>query len=89
MAPLTDQNGKLAIFIKSLKGGGAERSTVNLANALAASGVDVDLLVVDEKAFSMIWFPTKLILSDYAKPPSSKQCVVCGDIRWTYYTCCD
>ena len=49
LAPLTDQNGKLAIFIKSLKGGGAERSTVNLANALAASGVDVDLLVVDEK----------------------------------------
>jgi len=49
VSSLTDQNGKLAIFIKSLKGGGAERSTVNLANALAASGVDVDLLVVDEK----------------------------------------
>ncbi len=49
MASLTDQNGKIAIFIKSLKGGGAERSTVNLANALAAWGVDVDLLVVDEK----------------------------------------
>jgi len=44
-----DRDRKLVIFIKSLKGGGAERSTVNLANALAASGIDVDLLIIDKK----------------------------------------
>ncbi len=38
---------RIAIFIKSLQGGGAERSTVNLANALADSGLIVDLLVID------------------------------------------
>lgn len=43
------ESRKIAILIKSLQGGGAERSTVNLANALAASGVDVDLLVIDQR----------------------------------------
>ncbi|MEN5279070.1 glycosyltransferase [Brucella sp. TWI432] len=38
----------VAIFIKSLQGGGAERSTVNLANAIAASGTRVDLLVLND-----------------------------------------
>ena len=38
----------VAIYIKSLQGGGAERSTVNLANAIAESGTPVDLLVNDE-----------------------------------------
>jgi glycosyltransferase involved in cell wall biosynthesis len=37
---------RLTIFIKSLQGGGAERSTVNLANALADAGISVDLLIM-------------------------------------------
>src|SRR5690606_41749487 len=49
MASLMDRDRKLVIFIKSLKGGGAERSTVNLANALAAAGIDVDLLIIEKK----------------------------------------
>ncbi len=35
----------VAIFIQSLQGGGAERSTVNLANGLARAGVKIDLLL--------------------------------------------
>lgn len=43
-----DTSQDVAIFIKSLQGGGAERSTVNLANAIAASGTQVDLVVLSD-----------------------------------------
>lgn len=38
-------SGKLALFIPSLHGGGAERVMVSLANGLAAKGLDVDLVL--------------------------------------------
>lgn len=41
------KNNKVAIFVDTLQGGGAERSTINLANALAEAGETIDLLVVD------------------------------------------
>lgn len=44
---MNTKNEKVAVFIQSLKGGGAERSTVNLVNALAREGISVDLLVAD------------------------------------------
>lgn len=37
--------GRLAIFLPSLEGGGAEQVTVTLANAFAASGCKVDLVL--------------------------------------------
>lgn len=37
---------KVALFIRSLKGNGAQRSTMNLAGALAERGLDVDLVLV-------------------------------------------
>lgn len=37
--------GRVALFIPSLHGGGAERVMVSLANGLAAQGVDVDLVL--------------------------------------------
>lgn len=36
---------RVAIFIPSLSGGGAERSMVNIANEFAAMGIEVDLLL--------------------------------------------
>jgi glycosyltransferase involved in cell wall biosynthesis len=39
------QQTRLALFIRSLKAGGAERSTVNLAGALAERGYAVDLVL--------------------------------------------
>lgn len=38
-------SGRVALFIPSLHGGGAERVMVSLANGLAAKGVDVDLVL--------------------------------------------
>jgi glycosyltransferase involved in cell wall biosynthesis len=40
-------NEKLALFLPSLVGGGAERVMVNLANSMAAKGVRVDLVVAN------------------------------------------
>src|SRR5690606_2441186 len=37
--------GRVALFIPSLHGGGAERVMVSLANGLAAKGLDVDLVL--------------------------------------------
>jgi glycosyltransferase involved in cell wall biosynthesis len=45
MTPAT--NEKLALFLPSLVGGGAERVMVNLANSVAAKGVKVDLVVAN------------------------------------------
>lgn len=39
---------RVAIFIEALRGGGAERSTVNLANSLAERGVHIDLLLMKD-----------------------------------------
>jgi len=38
---------RVALFIRALKGNGAERSTLNLARALAERGIPVDLLLVE------------------------------------------
>ena len=38
--------GRLALFIPSLRGGGAERVTVNLAIAFCERGIDVDLVLL-------------------------------------------
>src|SRR3546814_20079738 len=38
-------SAKVALFIPSLHGGGAERVMVSLANGLAAKGLDVDLVL--------------------------------------------
>jgi glycosyltransferase involved in cell wall biosynthesis len=43
----TAMNEKLALFLPSLVGGGAERVMVNLANSMAAKGVKVDLVVAN------------------------------------------
>ncbi|WP_397473708.1 glycosyltransferase [Pusillimonas sp.] len=40
--------GRLALFIPSLHGGGAERVMVSLANGLSAKGLDVDLVLARE-----------------------------------------
>ena len=40
---------RLALYIPSLVGGGAERVTVNLANGMAEKGVQVDLVVADAR----------------------------------------
>jgi glycosyltransferase involved in cell wall biosynthesis len=40
---------KIALFLPSLVGGGAERVMVNLANSMAAKGVNVDLVVADAR----------------------------------------
>lgn len=40
-------NKKIAIFLPSLQGGGAERVTVTLANGIAEKGVGVDLIVAN------------------------------------------
>ncbi|AEC21757.1 glycosyl transferase, group 1 [Pusillimonas sp. T7-7] len=45
MQPMSEVNGRLALFIPSLHGGGAERVMVSLANGLAAQGLDVDLVL--------------------------------------------
>ncbi len=42
----TDSAGLIALFIPSLRAGGAERTTLNLATALLAQGHDVDLVLV-------------------------------------------
>lgn len=41
--------GKVAIYLPSLGGGGAERITIILANALVRAGHDVDLVVADAR----------------------------------------
>lgn len=38
---------RIALFIRALKGNGAERSTLNLGRALAERGIPVDLLLVE------------------------------------------
>ncbi len=43
--PLSEQNARLAIFLPSLAGGGAQRSMLSLAEGLAATGLRVDLVV--------------------------------------------
>ena len=43
--PLAPRRNKVAIYIPSVEGGGAERVTVTLANAFAQRGVDVDLVL--------------------------------------------
>src|SRR3954471_14976326 len=37
---------RIAFFIRALKGGGAQRDTILLANAIAARGAQVDLLTL-------------------------------------------
>lgn len=41
------KNTKVALFLPSLKGGGAERVMVNLANEFTKNGLDVDLVLAD------------------------------------------
>ena len=40
-------DGRIAIFLPSLTGGGAERAMVNLAGAFAGSGFGVDMVLVN------------------------------------------
>ncbi|QND54519.1 glycosyltransferase (plasmid) [Phyllobacterium sp. 628] len=40
-----DKTRRIALFIPTLQGGGAERSTVNLANGLVREGYSIDLLL--------------------------------------------
>lgn len=42
-------NGRIALFVPSLAGGGAERTMVHLARGFAARGYDVDLVLVAAK----------------------------------------
>lgn len=44
----THEPGKIALFIPSLHGGGAERVMVSLANGLARRGIAVDLVLVKD-----------------------------------------
>ncbi|WP_162820411.1 glycosyltransferase [Microvirga calopogonii] len=45
--PETDRHMRIALFLTSLDGGGGERAHVMLANALAASGHEVELIVAN------------------------------------------
>ncbi|MDX3895629.1 glycosyltransferase [Pusillimonas sp.] len=47
-AAVASPAGRIALFIPSLHGGGAERVMVSLANGLAARGLDVDLVLARE-----------------------------------------
>ncbi len=44
--PSKNASGRLALFIPSLNGGGAERVIVSLANGFARQGIEVDLVLV-------------------------------------------
>ena len=44
-----DLGSKLAIFLPSLAGGGAERAMLNLAHGLVDHGCEVDLVLAQEK----------------------------------------
>jgi glycosyltransferase involved in cell wall biosynthesis len=46
---MSDLSDKIGLFLPSLEGGGAERVTVNLANALADRGIKVDLIVATNR----------------------------------------
>jgi glycosyltransferase involved in cell wall biosynthesis len=46
---MLDQRKRLAIYLPSLTGGGAERAMLNLAHGLAGSGCDVDLVLAQAK----------------------------------------
>jgi len=58
---------KVAIFIPSLRGGGAENSMVNLANAIAKSGISVDLLVANAVGPNLINISKQVNLIDFKK----------------------
>jgi glycosyltransferase involved in cell wall biosynthesis len=42
------KNKKIAFFLQSLSGGGAEKSVVNLSNYLVNDGVDIDIVLVNK-----------------------------------------
>jgi len=42
---MVSSNRRIAILLRDLSGGGAERSMINIANGLASKGVDVDLVL--------------------------------------------
>jgi glycosyltransferase involved in cell wall biosynthesis len=56
--------GRVALFIRSLKGNGAERSTANLAAALAGRGVEVDLVLVRAEGPFLKDVPTSVRIVD-------------------------
>jgi len=43
------RSGRVALFLPSLAGGGAERVMVNIANCLAERGMEVDMVLVDAR----------------------------------------
>ena len=46
---MLDQRKRLAVYLPSLAGGGAERAMLNLAHGLAGSGCEVDLVLAQAK----------------------------------------
>jgi len=65
---------KVAIFCSSLHGGGAERVMVNMANALAKTGIPVDLIVKWGEGAYREEVSKKVNLVDL-KTPSSVKCL--------------
>ncbi len=59
--------GRVAIYLPSLGGGGAERITITLALALARSGHDVDLVVADARGPYLGEVPASIRLIDLRK----------------------
>ncbi len=58
---------KIAIFIPSLRGGGVEKSMVNLANAIVKRGVSVDLLVTNAVGPNLVNISKQVNLINFKK----------------------
>ena len=59
MTELTPSTRRIAFFIRALKGGGAQRDTILLANEIAARGIGVDLLTLAPEG------PLRSLVSDH------------------------
>ena len=64
VATAAGDTGRLALFIRSLKGNGAERSTVNLAIALAERGLPIDLVLVRAEGAFLKYVPSNVRIID-------------------------